>query len=129
MHFLRIYAQGNSAQGTVLTEDAIAVLRNHPWRGNLRELRNCMERLAIMAPGHTINAEDVRLLLHHRVSEDKDLTVRRLEDIERQAIIATLEKFEGNRTRTAEALGIGRRTLQNKLKQYGIADSETSQES
>ena len=129
MHFLRIYAQGDSAHGTVLTEDAIAVLRNHPWRGNLRELRNCMERLVITTPGRTINAEDVRLLLHHRVSEDKDLTVRRLEDIERQVVIAALEKFEGNRTRAAEALGIGRRTLQNKLKQYKIADSKTSKES
>jgi len=126
MHFLRIYAQGDSAHGTVLTEGAIAVLRSHPWRGNLRELRNCMERLAITAPGRTIDAEDVRLLLHHRASEDKDLPVQRLEDIERQAIIAALEKFEGNRTRTAEALGMGRRTLQNKLKEYGIADSDTS---
>jgi len=129
MHFLRIYAQGDSAHGTVLTEDAIAVLKNHPWRGNLRELRNCMERLAITAPGRAIDAGDVRLLLHHRLSEEKDLPVRSLEDIERQAIIAALERFDGNRTRTAEALGIGRRTLQNKLKQYKIPERESSQES
>ena len=129
MHFLRIYVQGDSAHETVLTEDAIAVLKNHPWRGNLRELRNCMERLAITAPGRAIDAGDVRLLLHHRLSEEKDLPVRSLEDIERQAIIAALERFDGNRTRTAEALGIGRRTLQNKLKQYKIPERESSQES
>lgn len=128
-HFLRIFSQGDSAHGTVLTEDAIAVLRNHPWRGNLRELRNCMERLAITAPGRTIHAGDVQLLLHHRSLEEEDLPVRRLEDVERRAIIAALKKFEGNRTRTAEALGIGRRTLQNKLKQYKIPDRENSQES
>ncbi len=129
MHFLRIYAQGNGAHETALTEDAVAVLKNHPWRGNLRELRNCMERLAIMAPGRIIQADDVRLLLHHRVSEDRERPVRRLEDMERQAIIDALERFEGNRTKTAEALGIGRRTLQNKLKQFRIPDSEGSQES
>ncbi len=128
-HFLRVYGRGNGAHEAVLTEDGIAVLKSHPWRGNLRELRNCMERLAITAPGRFIQADDVRLLLHHRVSEDKDLSVRPLEDIERQAIIAALEKFEGNRTKTAEALGIGRRTLQNKLKQYRIPDRESRQES
>jgi len=129
MHFLRIYAQGNGANGTVLTEDAIAVLKSHPWRGNLRELRNCMERLAITAPGRTIDAGDVRLLLHHRSPDEKDIPVGRLEDIERQAIIAVLGKFDGNRTKTAEALGIGRRTLQNKLKEYKIPDGESSPES
>jgi DNA-binding NtrC family response regulator len=50
-----------------------------------------------------------------------------LEDVERRAIIAALEKFEGNRTKTAEALGIGRRTLQNKLKQYRIPDRDSPQ--
>jgi two-component system, NtrC family, response regulator HydG len=125
-HFLRLYAQGNGAGRTALTEEAVAVLKNHPWRGNLRELRNCMERLAITAPGGTIDAGDVRLLLHHRSSEEKDLPIHRLEDMERQAIISALQKFGGNRTKTAEALGIGRRTLQNKLKQYKIPDRETS---
>lgn len=129
MHFLRIYAQGNSAHGTVLTEDAIAVLKSHPWRGNLRELRNCMERLAITASGRAIDAGDVRQLLHHRPPEERELPVRRLEETERQAIIAALEKFDGNRTRTAEALGIGRRTLQNKLKQYRIPERGISRES
>ncbi len=128
MHFLQIYAGGNSSHRPVLTEDAIAVLRNHPWRGNLRELRNVMERLAITAPGPKIEAEDVRLLLHHRLPDDKDRPVRRLEDMEREAIIAALEKFEGNRTRTAEALGIGRRTLQNKLKEYRRPSREPVQE-
>jgi two-component system response regulator HydG len=85
-----------------------------------------MERLAITAPGGTIDAGDVRLLLHHRSSEEKDLPIHRLEDMERQAIISALQKFGGNRTKTAEALGIGRRTLQNKLKQYKIPDREAS---
>jgi transcriptional regulator with PAS, ATPase and Fis domain len=129
MHFLRLYAQGNSARRTVLTEDVVAVLKSHPWRGNIRELRNCMERLAITAPGSVIDAGDVRLLLHHRSSAEQDLPIHRLEDMEREAIIGALQKCEGNRTRTAEALGIGRRTLQNKLKQYKIPDRETSQES
>jgi DNA-binding NtrC family response regulator len=129
MHFLRINAGGNRAREPVLTEETFAILKEHPWRGNLRELKNCMERLAIMAPGRTIGADDIRLLLHDRPVEEINLSVRPLRDLERQAIIAALEALEGNRTKAAEALGIGRRTLQNKLKQYGIPDKETQADS
>lgn len=127
-HFLRIAMRGSHAQGTLLAEDAIAALREHPWRGNLRELRNVMERLAITMPGRSIGADDVRAILHHRPEETHQRPVRRLEDVEREAIIAALAKFGGNRTHTAEALGIGRRTLQMKLKEYGIAERETNEE-
>jgi DNA-binding NtrC family response regulator len=119
-HFLRTCACGNNSREMILTEGAIAALEEHPWRGNLRELRNCMERLALTAPGRTIDAADVRLLLHHRPEEERELATLRLQDLERQAIVAALERLDGNRTKAAEALGIGRRTLQNKLKQYGI---------
>ena len=129
MHFLRIYAGGNRAREPVLTEETFAILKEHPWRGNLRELKNCMERLAITAPGRTIGADDIRLLLHHRPAGEIDLSVRPLRDLERQAIIAALENLQGNRTKAAEALGIGRRTLQNKLKRYGIPDRETQADS
>lgn len=126
-HFLRICARGNYAREMVLADDALAALAEHPWRGNLRELRNCMERLVITAPGPSIDAGDVRLLLHHRPASRDETPVRALRDLEEQAIISALEKFDGNRTRAAEALGIGRRTLQNKLKQYRISDNATSE--
>jgi DNA-binding NtrC family response regulator len=128
-YFLRICARGNHSREMDLTDEAVAVLEDHPWRGNLRELRNCMERLAIAAPGRTIEAEDVRLLLHHRPAEEQDFPIRQLRDLERRAIMATLERLDGNRTKAAEALGIGRRTLQNKLKQYNIPEDRTPERS
>jgi DNA-binding NtrC family response regulator len=119
-HFLRLSSGG--AGKLELGAGAVNALMEHPWRGNLRELRNCMERLAITVPGTKIEEDDVMLLLHRRPASDEDMLVRPLRDLEEQAIRTALRRFDGNRTRTAEALGIGRRTLQNKLKLYGMAD-------
>ena len=105
-----------------LAADALEALRAHPWRGNLRELRNCMERLAITVEGESIGAADLRPLLHRRDPGAGDLPALPLREIEEQAIRAALERHGGNRTHAAEALGIGRRTLQMKLKQLGFEE-------
>lgn len=124
-YFLRLYARNNHARETLLTEKAFAALEAHPWHGNIREFKNCMERLAITTPGRTIDESEVRLLLHRREMDEREMEIRELKDLEKGAIVATLEKLAGNRTKAAEALGIGRRTLQNKLKQYGIREGRT----
>jgi two-component system NtrC family response regulator len=111
-----------------LNSGALTALKEHPWHGNLRELRNCMERLALTVPGPTITAEDVSALLHRRSARADDLPAIPLKDLERRAIIAALERFGGNRTWAAAALGIGRRTLQNKLKLYGMAAENEADE-
>jgi DNA-binding NtrC family response regulator len=121
-YFLRISSTGSQGRLPQIDDDAIAVLVDYTWPGNLRELKNFMERLAITMSGRTIRADDVSSFLQQPSSGRREFQVRPLEEIEKQAIIATLDRFGGNRTRSAEALGIGRRTLQNKLKSYGMAD-------
>ncbi len=121
-YFLRISSGGSRGRVAGIDEDAIAVLVDYPWPGNLRELKNFVERLAITMSGTTISADDVKILLQQSATGKLEFQVRPMREIEKQAIIAALDKFVGNRTKAADALGIGRRTLQNKLKSYGMAD-------
>jgi two-component system, NtrC family, response regulator AtoC len=89
------------------------------WRGNVRELANTLERAAILADGDRIDAEHIWL-------EDQPARpaatggIRPLAELEREAILAALESVGGNRRRAAELLGIGERTLYDRLKKYGV---------
>jgi two-component system, NtrC family, response regulator AtoC len=91
------------------------------WRGNVRELANTLERAAILAEGDTIDASHIWI-------EDSDkpspaaasAEVKPLVELEREAILHALEVVGGNRRRAAELLGIGERTLYDKLKRYGV---------
>ena len=120
--FLHEGARGSRGNLTEIDDGGISVLFDYPWPGNVRELKNFMERLAITMSGKTITADDVSGYLGKQSAGMKEFEVRPLKDIEKQAIMAALDKFEGNRTKAAEALGISRRGLQNKLKSYGIPD-------
>jgi two-component system response regulator FlrC len=136
--------------GLVLADDAAAALQNAPWPGNVRELRNTLERASIMAEGSVINAPDLGFVpapraasgaangAHARASGasgagasggsagaavgDPEAMngVLALKDLERIAIERALKATGGNRKDAAERLGIGLRTLYEKLKLYGI---------
>jgi len=117
-----------------LDQDAIAALRAAPWPGNVRELANTLERAAILADGDRILPE--HLVMPGRVAPSPSprpttapatptpgtaaAPARTLADIERDAIVEALEQCEGNRRRAAEQLGIGVRTLYDKLKRYDL---------
>jgi DNA-binding NtrC family response regulator len=135
---LEIYAAENGREGLRLSADAMRCLINASWEGNVRELRNVVESLAVLAPQDEIRLED--LPEEYRVqtatagtvpdpvevgSPDPpgtaDLT---MDEIERRAILNALEKTGGNRTRAAGLLGIGLRTLQRKLKEYRLAGKD-----
>ena len=121
-----------------LTDQALSELKNNPWRGNIRELFNILERAAIVAEGGII--EPVHLLLEDGLALDeetffqgpavandpssdtppvqapgKTVSVRAMEE---QLIFKTLKQVNDNRTQAAKLLGISVRTLRNKLKQY-----------
>lgn len=95
-----------------LTPNAIKVLQNHRWKGNLRELRNMVERMACLHEGDTIDT--------YHLSEYIDLSTEDQEIHEKQLILSALEKTYGNRAETARALGISRASLYRKLNSYGI---------
>jgi two-component system response regulator HydG len=123
--FLKQYAQKNRRLVKGFTPRAMDLLMRHAWPGNVRELENVVERAVIMGRSDMIS--ELELPDAVRALEEKDgedvidlIPGRSLKEMEREMIIRTLEEAGGNRTRTAEILGISRRTLQLKLKDYGI---------
>ncbi len=88
------------------------------WPGNVRELANALERAAILADGEVISADDLRLEAGPTAAPAGEL--KPLVDLEREAIERALRAVAGNRRRASELLGIGERTLYDKLKRYGI---------
>jgi two-component system, NtrC family, response regulator HydG len=106
----------------LLDAGALTVLKEYAWPGNIRELRNIMERLSIICPNDVIVAEDLpRELIGNKpiaktgVSNEFTGT---MEDIEREAILASLRKTNGVKSETAKELGIGLKTLYRKLDKY-----------
>jgi two-component system response regulator FlrC len=88
------------------------------WPGNVRELANTLERAAILADGDTVREE--HLWLDDAPARSAAFEIKPLAELEREAILRTLESTGQNRRRAAELLGIGERTLYDKLKRYGV---------
>jgi len=109
--------QGRPAPG--LEAEVADQLQRHGWPGNVRELRNAMERVVALSRGTRVELEDlpedVRVALPVPALTGE---VRTLETVEREYILAVLAHNGGNRTRTAQELGIGATTLYRKLKSY-----------
>ncbi|MFC1829488.1 sigma-54-dependent transcriptional regulator [Thermodesulfobacteriota bacterium] len=121
--FLKKYAEKNHVFIKGFTPMARDMLVRHDWPGNVRELENVVERSVIMARSDLISHEELPDSFKKYASEDQakkiDLTPgRSLKDVEREMIIRTVEQTGGNRTHAAKILGISRRTLQLKLKDY-----------
>ena len=123
--FLKQYAEKNRRLIKGFTPRATDLLMRYDWPGNVRELENIIERAVIMSRGEMITPLEFPIDLQNLDEELKesriDLTPgRSLKEVEKVMILRTLEESGGNRTHTARILGISRRTLQLKLKEYGI---------
>lgn len=99
-----------------------AAMTRYAWPGNVRELQNIMERAVILAQGMVRCADLPDALVHATLPAGMD-SREALKSTERDLIIRALEKHRGNRRLTAEELGISRRTLQYKLKEFGLLDN------
>jgi DNA-binding NtrC family response regulator len=133
-HFAAAAASRLGRPAFELSSDATELLCHYHWPGNVRELENLVTRVSVLSAARRITADDVRLWLidptGHFTSAaatgspqaaDAIPVGMRLDDMERRLIEATLEHFGGHRAKAAQALGIGIRTLTNKLRQYGYA--------
>ena len=109
-----------------LAQEAIRVLQAHNWPGNIRELRNMITKLAVDSPASEISADEVRGEISHEAaqqssSERESIAVPGdLGMMEEQMIVKALERTHGHRALAAEQLGISRRTLSRKLREYHI---------
>ncbi len=123
LHFLEMYTRRHGRDALKLTNASKAALAAHSWPGNVRELEHAIERAVVLANGEKIEPE--HLGLSSRGSERavagdaagggvKLPLGLALEEVERRYVEATLEAMGGNRTRAAEALGVGRNTLKRK---------------
>ena len=124
MHFLGTYKKRSKKNITGLTEKALSTLRKYDWPGNVRELENAIERAVIISQGRMITLDDLPDAVRGVECETGAPKTFALEvgtsidEVERRIILETLAHTRGDKSRTAQILGIGRKTLYRKLQQY-----------
>lgn len=126
-HYADEFSEENRKPIEGFTPDALDVLTRYEWPGNARELRNVVERMVVMSRNDRLTVRDLPTELRDQQNSGSgglpprstDLT---LESAEKDLIIKALETNNGNRTKTAEQLGISRRTLHRKLNEYELRD-------
>ncbi|MEX0820133.1 MAG: helix-turn-helix domain-containing protein, partial [Pirellulaceae bacterium] len=106
-----------------LSPELKAHLEMHDWPGNVRQLRNCLESMIVLARGDTLTMDDLPAMIENGVPTTGQVAIpagTKLEELEHEAVEQALERHDGNRTHAAKSLGISVRTLQRKLKAWGI---------
>jgi len=116
--FLKEFAEKYHRKAEGISDERKAALENYPWPGNIRELRNCIEKAVILSDGKTLTKNEIDIPDLHM--EEAIRPVETLEEAEEKAIRSAMKKYDGNLSLVAKALDISRPTLYNKLKKYGI---------
>ncbi|MBT3271656.1 MAG: sigma-54-dependent Fis family transcriptional regulator, partial [Spirochaetales bacterium] len=122
--FLNQFAEENAKNIEGMDQKAKMALYTYSWPGNIRELQNCIESVVVLAKGSIITADD----LPASISRDSDGDYIRIElgsslsDAEKEIIRSTLVSQKGNKSKTADILGIGRKTLHRKLQEYALEE-------
>ena len=119
-YFLEKYRAEYGSRLTSVSDEVMQLLTEYPWPGNIRELRNVVQRLVILDPGEVLEGSHVREWLHgsQPSSELRQVVGMTLADVEKDLILRTLEETNNNKTEAARILGLTSRTLFNKLKNY-----------
>ncbi|MGA2555477.1 MAG: sigma-54 dependent transcriptional regulator [Verrucomicrobiota bacterium] len=116
--FLKRYGSQAGREITGFTPEAADALRAFDWPGNVRQLQNEIQRAVLMCEGSVVDLRDLSITALMKQKDNPDLTL--MEAMERNTIIQMLKETGGNKLETAKRLGIGRQTLYNKIKIYGI---------
>ena len=128
LSFLHTYATKYGRQVQTIAQPVLESLRLHRWSGNIRELKNTIEKAVIMSEGDTLTMDDLQLSIpsggQQNISDEPKPAMEyygeTLEMQEEKTIRAAMEKCGGNLTLVAKTLNISRPTLYSKLKKYGI---------
>lgn len=115
--FLEDVCRSNGLSKAVLTEDAVGYLKSLPMPGNVRELKNIIERVTLMTMADTITADDLRGIGVAEVSSSEGA---RMDDIERTHIRQVLDRYCGNVSKAAKELGLSRGALYRRMEKYGL---------
>ena len=128
-HYLRIFSNEHGIGDKSNSESGMLFLKSYPWPGNVRQLKNIIERVAIMVPDDTINEADIEKYIesadtfHDLPLTEKSSLKKAKEQFEKEFIIKTLNSLNMNVTMAAKELGIERTNLHRKIKQYNIDTS------
>ncbi|KYG73379.1 MULTISPECIES: sigma-54-dependent transcriptional regulator [Roseivirga] len=118
-HFLKLYGKKYKKQRMRLNETTLTKLKAYSWPGNVRELQHAIERAIIMSNSHLLAPEDFLLVERPNQNVITSDTFN-MEDMEKQAIQNAIRNAEGNLTKAAKALGLGRSTLYRKMEKYKL---------
>ncbi len=118
-HFLDKFAGQRKAQIKGFTPEALDAMTRYAWPGNVRELENTIERAVVLARSELITPEDLRLP-EGSVADDWAEEGLTLKEVERRLVKKTLETHQGNVSETARALGVSRRWLHYKIKEWEL---------
>ncbi|MDA3924506.1 MAG: sigma-54 dependent transcriptional regulator [Kiritimatiellae bacterium] len=128
--FLKEFSEKNGKIFDGITADAVSLLQAYSWPGNVRELRNTIEKMIVLGRGERLTVRDVPANIREASSgyalgsRATVLGGGSLADTEERKIMAVLNKNRGNKTRAALELGISRRTLHRKLREYAVREAE-----
>lgn len=119
-HYLNEFAKKVNKPGLKMDDEFMQLLINHPWKGNIRELKNVVERVVILSESDSINPNLLPYEFHYnKLPENYSMDMKL---VEKQHIKKVLNYTNGNKTETARLLGIGLTTLYRKLEEYSIKD-------
>jgi DNA-binding NtrC family response regulator len=120
--FVRHFAELNHKEISGVDDECLEALRSHPWPGNVRQLRNVIERATVLCRGSVIRLGDLPAEFGNNGQRESPVFQIRLgtsmEDVERELISKTIAFAGGNKTRAAEILGVTPKTLYNRLERY-----------
>jgi DNA-binding NtrC family response regulator len=120
-HFARHYARKYGRPELTIPTDVMARLTQYRWPGNVRELKHAVERSVIMSENGSFPLAGIVLAPAAAAPRTADaMPVLNLDELEKQAILQAISRYQGNLTRAAQALGLGRTTLYRKMARHGL---------
>ena len=117
-HFMNMYSRKYNKLGLRIEKDTLNKLRQYHWPGNIRELQHAMERAVIMTDGTSLQPQD--FILSKPEQHHEQILNLNLKELEKQAIEKAVIKHQGNLSKAAQELGLGRTTLYRKMARHGI---------
>ncbi|NMC00289.1 MAG: sigma-54-dependent Fis family transcriptional regulator [Thermoanaerobaculaceae bacterium] len=129
-HFLNEFCKEHKKEISSVSKELLDFCENYTWQGNVRELKNLVERMVIFSSKDTLSLDDLPPEMRKEIpivnqedsNNSKKLPYLDLSLLEKEAILKALEETDGNKTQAAKLLGIGLRTLHRKLNEYNIVE-------